>query len=294
MDENSALKLLQSPLELLPSAVAKGIIQRLDSVINYQPVIGIMGKTGAGKSSLCNALFQKPVSAVGHSRACTREPQRFHLKAGNRIVTLIDLPGVGESQEYDEEYRALYQSVLPELDLILWLIKADDRALSVDGEFWHNVLRPGTQHNDKVLVIVSQGDKTEPCREWNGALNTPSAAQLVHMQDKTDVIRRLFCAPSLPVVAVSADTGWQMQTLVETMFNSLPARSSSAVSSLVNPLYRNETVLKKARQDFGDVLDETLSACVDEYPLPRAVTHIVRKVIDTVVSTARSIWNFFF
>lgn len=101
MDEKSALKLLHSPLELLPSAVARGIIQRLDSVINYQPVIGIMGKTGAGKSSLCNALFQKPVSAVGHSRACTREPQSFHLKAGNRIVTLIDLPGVGESQEYE-------------------------------------------------------------------------------------------------------------------------------------------------------------------------------------------------
>lgn len=294
MDENSALKLLHSPLEFLPSAVAQGIIQRLDSVINYQPVIGIMGKTGAGKSSLCNALFHKPVSAVGHCRACTREPQRFHLQAGNRIVTLVDLPGVGESQEYDEEYRALYQSVLPELDLILWLIKADDRALSVDGEFWHNVLRPGTQHSDKVLVIVSQGDKTEPCREWNGALNTPSPSQLAHMQDKTDVIRRLFRAPSLPVVSVSADTGWQMQTLVETMFNALPARSSSAVSSLVNPLYRTDTVLKKARQDFGDVLDKTLSACVDEFPLPRAVTHVIRKVIDTVVSTARSIWNLFF
>lgn len=294
MDEKSALKLLYFPLELLPSAVAQGIIQRLDSVINYQPVIGIMGKTGAGKSSLCNALFQKSVSAVGHSRACTREPQRFHLQAGNRIVTLVDLPGVGESQEYDEEYRTLYQSVLPELDLILWLIKADDRALSVDGEFWHNVLRPGTQHSDKVLVIVSQGDKTEPCREWNGALNTPSPSQLAHMQDKTDVIRRLFRAPSLPVVSVSADTGWHMQTLVETMFNALPTRSSSAVSSLVNPLYGTDTVLKKARQDFGDVLDETLSACVDEFPLPRAVTHVIRKVIDTVVSTARSIWNFFF
>lgn len=294
MDEKSATTLLHSPLELLPSAVAREIIQRLDSVINYQPVIGIMGKTGAGKSSLCNALFQKPVSAVGHSRACTREPQRFPLKAGNRVVTLIDLPGVGENQEYDEEYRALYQSVLPELDVILWLIKADDRALSVDGEFWHNVLRPGMQGRDKVIVVVSQSDKTEPCREWEGALNTPSSSQLAHIQDKTEVVRRLFRYPALPVVAVSADTGWQMQALVETMFNALPARSSSAVSAVVTPLYRTETVLKKARQDFGDALDETLTACIDEFPLPRAVTHVVRKVIDTVVSTARSIWNLFF
>jgi predicted GTPase len=52
-----------------------------------------MGKTGAGKSSLCNALFQQPVCLTSDLMACTREPQRLVLTVGERSMTLVDLPG---------------------------------------------------------------------------------------------------------------------------------------------------------------------------------------------------------
>ena len=32
--------------------------EHLRKLTSHEPVIGIMGKSGAGKSSLCNALFQ--------------------------------------------------------------------------------------------------------------------------------------------------------------------------------------------------------------------------------------------
>ncbi len=48
-------------LNLLPRQATERILSRLQEAINYEPVIGIMGKSGAGKSSLCNALFQQPV-----------------------------------------------------------------------------------------------------------------------------------------------------------------------------------------------------------------------------------------
>lgn len=50
------------------------------------------------------------------------------LKQGKGI-SLIDMPGVGESEQRDAEYAALYRRLLPELDLVLWVIKGDDRAL---------------------------------------------------------------------------------------------------------------------------------------------------------------------
>lgn len=40
-------------------------------------------------------------------------------------MIITDLPGVGESRDRDAEYEALYRDILPELDLVLWLIKAD-------------------------------------------------------------------------------------------------------------------------------------------------------------------------
>ncbi len=44
--------------------------------VSHEPVIGIMGKSGAGKSSLCNALFQGEVTPVSDVHAGTREVSR--------------------------------------------------------------------------------------------------------------------------------------------------------------------------------------------------------------------------
>jgi predicted GTPase len=73
------------------------------------------GKNRGGKSSLCNALFAGEVSPVSDVAACTREPLRFRLQVGDRHMTLVDLPGVGESGARDNEYAALYREQLPGL-----------------------------------------------------------------------------------------------------------------------------------------------------------------------------------
>ena len=55
---------VKSYLTFLPEEIRQKILEHLHSVIHYEPVIGIMGKSGAGKSSLCNALFQGEVTPV--------------------------------------------------------------------------------------------------------------------------------------------------------------------------------------------------------------------------------------
>ena len=89
------------------------INSRLKNILTYEPKIGIFGKTGVGKSSLCNALFGKDVCPISDVEACTRNTQEILLDLGGSGIKLLDVPGVGESSERDEEYAKLYANLLP-------------------------------------------------------------------------------------------------------------------------------------------------------------------------------------
>lgn len=165
MTKINGYKAIENRLKYLPLSTTHAILGKISEIVNLEPVIGIMGKSGAGKSSLCNALFQGDISPVNDVSSCTRDALRFQLNVNNRLLTLIDLPGVGENQQRDREYTSLYRRLLPDVDLILWVIKADDRALAVDEHFYRHVL--GEAFQSKVLFVVNQADKIEPCHEWN-------------------------------------------------------------------------------------------------------------------------------
>ncbi|SWJ50196.1 GTPase [Klebsiella pneumoniae] len=118
MQKTDGLLAIEKPLASLPPTLRSLILKRLRSLTQYEPVIGIMGKSGSGKSSLCNALFQGEVTPVSDVAACTRDVLRFRFRNGNHSLMIVDLPGVGESEQRDEEYTALYRRILPELDLV--------------------------------------------------------------------------------------------------------------------------------------------------------------------------------
>ena len=201
MNNPEGLQPLNHSLSGLPQWVSERILQQINRLTHYEPVIGIMGKTGAGKSSLCNALFVGEISPVSDVAACTREPLRFRLQVGERYMTLVDLPGVGESGERDAEYAALYRAQLSRLDLVLWLIKADDRALAVDEHFYHQVI--GEAYRHKVLFVISQSDKAEPT-SGGGPLST---AQKQNISRKICLLHELF-QPVNPICAVSVRLQW--------------------------------------------------------------------------------------
>ncbi|HHI0254986.1 GTPase family protein [Escherichia coli] len=287
MKNSEGLKSFQQSLSGLPQWVTERILQQINQLTHYEPVIGIMGKSGAGKSSLCNALFASEVSPVSEVAACTREPLRFRLQVGDRYITLMDLPGVGESGARDTEYAALYREQLPRLDLVLWLIKADDRALSVDEHFYHKVI--GEAYRHKVLFVISQSDKAEPTSRGERL----STEQKQNISRKICLLHELF-QPVHPVCAISVRAKWGLRVMAERMIKCLPREASSPVVSQLKPSFRTPTVQKKARDDFGETIGTALDA-VSALPLiPAPVRAVIRAVRDTVVSVARAVWNFFF
>lgn len=287
MKQFDGLQSLQQPLSGLPQWVSERILQQINQLTHYEPVIGIMGKTGTGKSSLCNTLFAGDISPVSDVEACTRKPLQFRLQLGKRAMTIMDLPGVGESELRDAEYAALYRVQLPRLDLVLWLIKADDRALAVDEHFYREVI--GEAYRHKVLFVISQSDKVEPTSGGEKL----SKEQKQNISRKICLLHELF-RPVNPVCAVSVRLQWGLRMMAERMIRCLPREASSPVAVQLSAPLRSDVVNKKARDDFGETVGSVLDTVISMPLIPAPVRTVIQSVRDIVVSVARAVWSFFF
>lgn len=96
--------------------------------------IGILGKTGVGKTTTVNNLFRAKFKAsrtvVGTTKAQYKD---FELPDGS-IITIVDMPGYGRSIKEDTEYEQIYLQELPKCDIILLMVQANSRDFVDDQE----------------------------------------------------------------------------------------------------------------------------------------------------------------
>lgn len=287
------MKTFEPHLSFLPERIRKYFLSQFNILINYSPTIGLMGKTGAGKSSLINALFQSSLSPVSDVSGCTCQAQRFRMAMNNHTLTFIDLPGVGESLERDREYHQLYRNILPELDLIIWVLKADDRAWSSDEQCYHFLTEQCGYKPSHFLFVLNQADKIEPCREWNVEYCHPSPQQAANLRQKQVTVANAF-KPVNPVITVSATERYQLPLLAEYLIRALPTQASSGVTRQLNTTYRTTAVESTARNDFGQCVSELVDSLMNIFPLLMVMKNSLNAVKNTLVSAAKSLWSWFF
>ncbi|APC12560.1 MULTISPECIES: GTPase family protein [Providencia] len=283
----------KSTLSVLPHLFQTSFFNRLNHLINYSPTIGLMGKTGAGKSSLINALFQSSLSPVSDVSGCTRQAKSFSMTMNNHTLIFVDLPGVGESLERDKEYHQLYRNLLPELDFIIWILKADDRAWSSDEQCYRFLTEQCGYQSERFLFVLNQVDKIEPCRQWDELCHQPSREQAANLELKQQAMITAF-KPHHPVMTVSAVENYQLAELAEQLIQALPAKASSGVTRQLNNTYRTQSVENSARNDFGQCVSDIVDTLIDIIPLPPLIKHTFSTVKNSIVSVAKSLWSLFF
>lgn len=201
----------------------KKIVDKINTITSYQPKVGIFGKTGVGKSSLSNALFGADVCQISDISACTRKAQEILLSlSDDNGLILVDVPGVGESSKRDSEYSELYKNLLPELDIVLWLLKADDRAFTSDEMFYTNVVKPHLIKGKPFFFVLNQIDKIEPYREWDVNGCKPGSKQLTNINSKINEVAKYFDVAKSKVIPVSANEKYNLINLVDEIVFSLP------------------------------------------------------------------------
>lgn len=174
-------------------------------LIDRAPVVAVIGKAGVGKTTTINSLFDvedftvEPMKIedkgyIGDIRTgtTTAVKKRFELKAGISL-DIIDLPGLGDDIRKDAIYEQYYRDVLPQCDIVLYILKADNRTLGEDERILQNIVLPHCP-KDKLIIAINQVDLLGENEglHWEDYVNLPNERQEKLIEDKQDSISKLF------------------------------------------------------------------------------------------------------
>lgn len=165
---NLGLETVPLSQPVLPKAktqTLREIISQANSpeAIEQKPVnLLLVGRTGAGKSSLINTLFVEAQAKVDALPSTDRiQDYRWQTSTGDAL-TLWDTPGYEQVKREDLRDQVLDHAA--HADLVLLVTPALDPALQMDLDFLKD-LRSETA-NLPTIALVTQVDRLRPFREW--------------------------------------------------------------------------------------------------------------------------------
>ncbi|GHD58447.1 GTPase family protein [Jeongeupia chitinilytica] len=261
----------------------KEIGEKINKIRAYTPRVGVFGNSGVGKSSLCNALFGKDVAKISDVEACTREPQEILLGSENGGIILVDVPGIGEDPNHQKEYTSLYKSLAPELDLVLWAIKADDRNYASALDSYQEVFS-SNETVPPVLFVITQTDKTNDTDDWNHQEYKPGGTQIGNIAIKENDVSRRFGVTAKQIISVAASSkkgkAYNLKELVDLVVEALPNEKKYSFTREAKQENVSEEARKSAEKGIWDSVKDLAGEAFDA---------VKEKVADVIIASAPKI-----
>ncbi|MBE9156075.1 50S ribosome-binding GTPase [Nodosilinea sp. LEGE 06152] len=162
------LPTMPGPAKPLPTAQTQTLREILDQAepveaVAIKPVnILLVGRTGAGKSSVINTLFDADLAEVDVLPSTDTISTYRWQGDGGETLTLWDSPGYEQVNRTD--YRDQLLDCAREADLLLLVTPALDPALQMDADLLHDMREEVPDL--PAITALTQVDRLRPLREW--------------------------------------------------------------------------------------------------------------------------------
>jgi uncharacterized protein len=174
-----AIVRLEELLDRLPVEVAKDLRIRIATLRTVMlekrpPALVLVGRRGAGKSSLVNALFGAKVAELGHVMAQTGRGRWYDFEREGGLLSILDTRGVQEGSPPAEEHdrRSALDALALELrakapDLVVFVAKASEVDAAVDADIdvierVYKEVKRAHRTEPPLIAVVTQCDLLEP------------------------------------------------------------------------------------------------------------------------------------
>ena len=209
----------------------------------------IIGRTGAGKSSLVNTLFREDLAAVDVLPSTDQIQSYAFETLDGEVLLLWDTPGY--EQIGMEQYTEAVLETADTADLLLLITPVTDPTLQMDLDLL-NMIRQESPDLPQ-LTVVTQVDKLRPLREWEPPYDWQKGDRPKERNIRDAVLYRQSLlkeagGPVLPLVTEDRAQGrkaWGESVLAQAILNTLDPAKQFRLSRFLRDLEtRTQTAAK--------------------------------------------------